>query len=548
MTYRQLLESAQKDARNGNSMAVANLLAVRELMANAQPDAQVDQAQLAQRMGEIMNSRSFKLLMQDQETKGLCEEGNFAEVQARKKEFEDQTLTYWKYMRALKEEANVENPAHATAATMIVTTMLMADGAHEPVNNNLVAEQTAKMMKQPAFKEIMQDPAAIDALKQGENIKLVRMLADKQYEMDHALDGYKRGTAQLEDDKKVLADYMKSVAGTAYAGAVQLEGKDPKFREVVKQVEQAQQLMDQGIPLTGEQGKALADAVRKYNNNGSKKAGGSTYQNAHYVQNMSLLRHFSPVKEYNQYCRDIAKNHPKYETLGENFVPGRLNGTVQTAKELEKKAKEDLQRNASEENIAKLCAIQALSKGDPFVTISNDQLRAETNKLVASGTAFRRVVTNKQDRLALQDLAKKGDTRNLIKEVNERSKMHAIGSAQWRLNRAESLLQQGNLNHYNTAECLATIIAANKVASKAKDLSQVTTNKAFASEVESVKKDKAFVNLVDKYEHDPVFRKKMNATMEKQNDGKALVDELNLAAHPKKAREAYQAQLQAAKA
>ena len=278
----------------------------------------------------------------------------------------------------------------------------------------------------------------------------------------------------------------------------------------------AQTKMAQGIPLSGDENKALCDAVQKYNNNGQLYAGGFKAKNPHYTQNMCLLKRFMPTKEFNAYCNDIKKQHEKNgyrETAPENFIPGRLNGKAKTAAEYKAEYKKSLQQSFSEEGIAAICAINKMSRGDKNCVITEDRLKFETKKMMASGSAFHRTMLSAPDKKVLKDLSEKGEIDEVAKEVQSRTIKHTVGTAQWYVNRSVKALNGGHLSHHQTAFNLASMVAAGSLVKDAKNLSKPIDKNAFSNTVEATMKSWDFQRMVERYENDPSFRKNMNAKM-----------------------------------
>ncbi|MCR4725421.1 MAG: hypothetical protein K5772_08305 [Clostridia bacterium] len=533
MTYLQLLEQAKTDAKGGSAMAVAQLIAATRMMRTHGPNAQVDTKEMSSQTLNIMNRNSFKQLMRDPQAKALWESGDNGELNLQLEDLENPKMSYRKFMKAATQDAADGSPV-AAANMMSAAMMMQGSGANAEVEQAKLAEMSSNLMKQTAFKELMKDPKALELMKQGKALDMISLMADKQYEKEHRYDEYKRSGEFLTDDRKLLQDYMKSTAGVANAGEVQLEGKGRPYREMMKQIEQAQQLMEQGIPLSGDQAKALTDAVMKYNDNGSGIAGGRASLNKHYTQNMTLLKHFLPAKEFDTYCANIKTAHPRSrETRTENFVPGRLTGKVKTAGELTAQYKKDLQNSFSEDGVAAICAIRTLSKGDKYFTISDDMLKREKDKLLAHGSAFRRTVTNPEDRKILKDLTRYDDMRFLAKEVSSRSRNHAIGSAQWRLDQSSRALQSGTLNRHNASYHLATIVLAQSIAKGSNNPAQKIDPQSFAESLDATQTNKDFQSMVDRYVSDPDYRKKINEGLRKNTTGQTVTDELVKLEHPK---------------
>ena len=521
MTYKELYNQALQDAKTGSQVAVAQLIAVTQAMQTEGPDAQVNQAQFSSQAADLMRKNSFRQTMRDAEAKELWENSKAQQLVDLYKDYDNPVVSYRKYLRNCKREAqNLQEPSAPLAANMVAASMLMQSvGAHTEMDQNDVAAMSTKLMRQSAFKEMLKDPKTLQLMKDGKGVSMLSLMAEKQNAYLHRNDAYARLETQKKDDAQILSDYLTSVAGTANAGAVVVERKGRAYQEMIHQLQAAQTKMAQGIPLSGDENKALCEAVQKYNDNGSPVAGGFKAKNKHYTQNMSLLKRFMPPKQFNAYCADIKKAHPERETAAENFIPGRLTGTAKTAAELKAEYKRSLQQSFSPEGVAAICAINKMSKGDKYCVITEDRLKFETKKMMASGSAFQRTVLNAPDKKVLKDLSEKGDMNALAKEVQDRSVKHTVGTAQWYVNRSAKALNEGRLNHHQTAFNLASLVAAGSVAKNAMNLSTPIDKNAFSNAIEATMSSKDFQRMVSRYENDPTYRKNINAKIERTGGG-----------------------------
>ena len=515
MTYKQLYDQAVESAKSGSRAAVAQLIAVTQAMQAQGPDAQVNQAQLAADATAILGKKSFKQAMEDTDAKESWESGKAQQLVNIYKDYDNPAQTYRQFMRMLKlNTQHLQEPTEMVAANMIAAAMNMqsvGSGAEADIGN--ITNISVQLMRQPAFKDMIKDPKTLELMKQGKATEMVALLAEKQNARLHRNDAYERIPSQKQEDTQILSDYLKSVAGTANAGAVEIQRKSKAYQEMIKQMQSAQTKMAQGIPLTGDESKALCDAVQKYNNNGQASAGGLHSKNRHYTQNMSLLKRFMPPKDFNAYCNEIKKGHPDRETAPENFIPGRINGKAKTAAEYKAEYKKSLQQSFSEENLAAICAINKMSKGDKNCVITEDRLKFETKKMMASGSAFHRTMLNAPDKKVLKDLSERGDMNEVAKEVQKRTIKHTVGTAQWYANRSAKALNGGRLNHHQTAFNLASMVAAGSLVKDAKNLSLPIDKSAFSNAVEATMNSLDFQRMVERYENDPSYRKNINANL-----------------------------------
>ena len=546
MTYKQLYDQAVESAKSGSRAAVAQLIAVTQAMQAQGPDAQVNQAQLAADATAILGKKSFKQAMEDTDAKESWESGKAQQLVNIYKDYDNPAQTYRQFMRMLKlNTQHLQEPTEMVAANMIAAAMNMqsvGSGAEADIGN--ITNISVQLMRQPAFKDMIKDPKTLELMKQGKATEMVALLAEKQNARLHRNDAYERIPSQKQEDAQILSDYLKSVAGTANAGAVAIQRKSKAYQEMIKQMQSAQTKMAQGIPLTGDESKALCDAVQKYNNNGQASAGGLFSKNQHYTQNMSLLKRFMPPKDFNAYCNEIKKGHPTRETAPENFIPGRINGKAKTAAEYKAEYKKSLQQSFSEENLAAICAINKMSKGDQSCVITEDRLKFETKKMMASGSAFHRTMLNAPDKKVLKDLSERGDMNEVAKEVQKRTIKHTVGTAQWYANRSAKALNGGRLNHHQTAFNLASMVAAGSLVKDAKNLSLPIDKSAFSNAVEATMNSLDFQRMVERYENDPSYRKNINANLAETGGANVSQELYKLEQQHKKKPQAAQPQVQ----
>ena len=546
MTYKQLYDQAVESAKSGSRAAVAQLIAVTQAMQAQGPDAQVNQAQLAADATAILGKKSFKQAMEDTDAKESWESGKAQQLVNIYKDYDNPAQTYRQFMRMLKlNTQHLQEPTEMVAANMIAAAMNMqsvGSGAEADIGN--ITNISVQLMRQPAFKDMIKDPKTLELMKQGKATEMVALLAEKQNARLHRNDAYERIPSQKQEDAQILSDYLKSVAGTANAGAVAIQRKSKAYQEMIKQMQSAQTKMAQGIPLNGDESKALCDAVQKYNNNGQASAGGLFSKNQHYTQNMSLLKRFMPPKDFNAYCNEIKKGHPTRETAPENFIPGRINGKAKTAAEYKAEYKKSLQQSFSEENLAAICAINKMSKGDQSCVITEDRLKFETKKMMASGSAFHRTMLNAPDKKVLKDLSERGDMNEVAKEVQKRTIKHTVGTAQWYANRSAKALNGGRLNHHQTAFNLASMVAAGSLVKDAKNLSLPIDKSAFSNAVEATMNSLDFQRMVERYENDPSYRKNINANLAETGGANVSQELYKLEQQHKKKPQAAQPQVQ----
>ena len=418
--------------------------------------------------------------------------------------------------------------AEGVVANMIAATILMQRGRTAQADLNAMADLSQKMMGQPSFAMLMKDPNTKKFLKAGKGVELIELMAVKESERKRDLEKYRRPQEFVARDGLVLRTAIEKIRekeekadAAAGAGEAAAERKGRLYQEMMKQLEYAEGLAEQGIQLSGEDSKKLIDAVKKYNDSGSKIPGGPKAAKAR-TEAMCVLKRFMPEDEFQAYCSGISARRKK-PLDPEAFSEKRLTGEEQRVSDLQKKCREDLQRHFTVENCAALVASKITpAKNGILDAAAYEQEKA---KLMANGSAFRKALQDEDVKKKVSDLVKNGVTANkIIKAVDQGALDHAGKTAQWQFNRSKAFLLSGRVNTHLAGEHLANLMALNKFINSA-GMEDKLTNKGFAERAEAIENDPAFRRMADRYSSDPQYKTYLNNKLREDGTGELLAQE-----------------------
>ena len=469
--------------------------------------------------------------------------------------------TYQQHLRRL-EDASIEDYTPASKAAALMTTMMMMQhgNKNKPMDREKYNEMRNKLEKSAIFKKMMKDPNTEKLIRKNDTEGLFLTLAGienkRQEEMDRK---YKRPVEKevVKKDAELLKtaiDGLRDSAGNASTtGSPENERRGRLYTEMMKRMEHARTMAEQGIQLSGESTKALIDAVKAYNDGGKRgvKPGGEK-QAEGFVQSMAILKHYMPVAAFNSYCRrmNTARGVERPDNLQfaepEAFEPARLNG-AKPAKELMAENRRRMQNSFTVDTAAEALAIRQLAGGNPNRLIAPDALRVQKEKLAEPGSAFMKVMEDEKARADLEHLADMGEAEEVVgdlgkqidrreRDLQDQARRRVVRTAQGEINRSIRHLTNGSLNNrYYTEQYLANILASEQLAVGAKG-DEVITNGAFRARAEELRRDPAFQRLADRYINDDAYRRQMNNELQRDRSAKALADDLQAQRQPVKAR------------
>ncbi len=450
-------------------------------------------------------------------------------------------ITYRQMLGSLKNTAERDRSDRVIASIIAASLLMQWDGGGSICDQDAVDNMAVKLMKQKGFKELMKDPLTARMAREGRHLEMVQLLDVKENEIRKSVEDYIRPKDRVRQDAgflKEAVDCLKN--GSAKGRPAELEKKNRNYQEMIKQVEAAQQKAEQGIQLSAAENKAMITAVTKYIDGGTKVAGGQK-KAPHYKEAMCVLREYMPEDEFRKYCNRINESHPKRKELPQTFTRDRMQGRTFTADELRRQAKKSLARGFSEDGCATVVAVRNLSKGNRNTLITPEALRQEKERILQSGSAFRRAITNEKDREMFKELAGSGKINELSKALASSTRKHSIGAMQWRMNRSIRMLTEGPVNQHYATEYLSSIYLAHNIASQV-DPGTVLDSKAFDRAKLDVQRDPAFRRMVHQYSTDPKYRARINKDLQLDKTGSIVALEIHKIKNPEAQRQAGQEQ------
>ena len=451
-------------------------------------------------------------------------------------------FTYAQVMRSHKNTAQREFEPRVMAQMLATSLHMQWDGgANAKCDFDSVDRTANKLMKQKGFKELLKDPLALKLCQSGKHTELVQLLDIKEGEIRRYREDYERpkDAESVRKDAAFLKDAADALKnGSAKGRPAELEKKSNRYIEMMKQVEAAQQKTQSGIQLSAAENHALINAIQKYVDGGTEKAGG-VKKAPHFKEAMCVLKELMPENDFRMYCNRINEAHPKRKIDPESFVYDRMMGRVMTAEEIRKEAKNKLAARFTEQACAEIVAAKNLSKGNSNTLITPEQLEKETARILESGSAFRRAMNDPKDREMFKKLAVEGKAVELGNEIVKSSKHHAIGSMQWIMNRSINRVTEGPVNRYMSTDGLASIYVAHEKASRLGPDTRIDA-KSFNEAKEAAHKDAAFRKFVARYHNDPEYKKRIDKDLRLDKTGSIIALEVHKIKNPQAQRQAQQ--------
>ena len=442
--------------------------------------------------------------------------------------------TWKEYIERLRKGPTV---GAAELSGIMCATVLMGKNPNVRVNEQMLNALSARLTKQPSFRRLARDPEALALGRNGKGAEIIVRMGEIKRETDAARARYQRDKSQVRDDAIFLRAAERSMKDSfAQVSPAQKERENRRFLEMMKRMDHARSLAEQGIPLDGKTSRELAQAVQQYNNGGGKTPGGKQ-QAAASKEALCVLRRLMPAEEFNDYCNSINQAHKAYSPAHRRHVnpadydDALLRGGARTARDLMLASQRQLNRGLTLDGCATVSAIMKLCSGNPNAVIRKDALTAEIGKLKAPGSAFLRAMSDESARGKYAELANQGKGVLLGKSLLQASKEHSIRSAQWQINQSvtSGAKEQGGAS----VEKLAVILAAREMAVNA-SATQNITNGAFRVKTEQIRSSPGFSALAAQYRQDPALRHRINAGLTNGDGGKALEQEYKKVNAPQK--------------
>lgn len=426
-------------------------------------------------------------------------------------------------------------------AGIVSATVLMGKDPNAPANGRMLEALSQRVARQSSFRALTRDPEALRLARGGKGAEMIVRMGEHKKRRDEMLRKYKRDPSQAKADAVFFKNVKKSIHDSmANHSAAQRERESKRYLEMLKQLDHAQSLAEQGIAMDGKTARTLAHAVKSYNDGGGKTPGGKVPAAAA-KEALCVLKRVMPAEEFNDYCSSINEAHNAKTPAHRRYVdPGKygeelINGGARTARELMQNAQRRMSRGGmTVDGCAAVTAIMKLSSGNPNAIISRAALETEVGKLKQPGSAFLRAMDDPASRAKYAELAANGKVATLGKTITHDAKAHSVRSAQWQIQQAKGSASKGG---GVSEEKLAMILAARELATNA-DPSQMITNTAFRSKAEQIRSSPNFAELSNQYRTDRSFHNRINSGLQSGDGGKALQEEYLKMNTPQKQKEA----------
>lgn len=390
-------------------------------------------------------------------------------------------------------------------AGLMAATALSRRGAKPDAASQ--AKLARAIMRQPAFRELLNDERAVKLMRDGRGSDLCALFLLKDRKLNGPRGPYARPASLSGEDAdflKTAKDSMKG--GQAQGSAAELERESKLLAELKKQMDHAQSLAEKGIALDERDSSALVTAAKRYNDGGSRIPGGRR-EAPYSKQAMCILSRYMPKEEFRSYCAGInrARGAEAASSRGhvepDDYTKALLTGAARPASELMTEAGRRLSSKITVENCAVAAAVHKLSGGNPNAIISREALDNEVSLLKKPGSAFMQVMRDDKARGQFARLAAGGNALKIGRTITEESRRYSVRAAAVQMQRSMEAAAKG----HGSIDTAAEIIAAKQLAGSSDPSAGVTAG-AFRERVESIKSSSSFTRLSERYDSDPGFR------------------------------------------
>ena len=422
-------------------------------------------------------------------------------------------------------------------AGIVSATVLMGKNPNAPANGKLLEALSARITKQSSFRHMTRDPEALRLARGGKGAEIIVRMGERKRHDEEMLRKYDRSAAQTKSDAVFFKNVTKSIKDSfANHSAAQQERESKRYLEMLKQLDHARSLAEQGIALDGKTARELAQAVQSYNNGGGKIPGGKKPAAAS-KEALCVLKRVMPDEEFRDYCSSINRAQRADSPAHKRYVDPNayteelINGGAKTARDVMQASQRQFNKGMTLDGCALVTAVMKLSRGNPNAVISRGALETEVARMKQPGSAFLRAMSDEKARDRYAQLAADGKVAALGKSILHDAKLHSVRSAQWQIRQAESSTARDGSGA--SVEKLATILAARSMAASA-DPGQNITNSAFKAKAEEIRSSPSFVALAAQYQKDGALRDRINEGLNNGDGGKALEQEYQKMNSPQK--------------
>ena len=402
----------------------------------------------------------------------------------------------------------------SVVANLIATGWIMQMAPeNEPIKRDQINKTAGKLVKEPSFTALMTDPRTAELAKQGKVVELQTLLAEKATMIDEAQSFRKvaHGPENARGDNEFLKSAIKNLNDQVKTAPRMKEKQSQRFKEMITQLEAAQMKCERGEGLTGDDCRAMMNAVQKYNDKGTRTPGGTKGKKAvGFTTCLCLMQRYMPENKFNRYCDTLSKTHKNHVFKPGDFGIERITGSTRSAQEWRLENEKRLTKEMSQEAMAVCVAVTKLAGSNREAPIEKRVLDAEVKNMMKPGSAFQRAMKDPQKVNQYKKLAQEGKSIELGKTLLRDSREHAARTSNFQFNRSVRALTGGSpMNNYMTQAHLANILAASELASQS-DPSQTINIGAYRKRAAEISMDPAFQRVVRRYQEDPAYRKQIN--------------------------------------
>ena len=422
-------------------------------------------------------------------------------------------------------------------AGIVSATVLMGKNPDAPANGRMLEALSQRITKQSSFRYVTRDPESLRLARSGKGAEVIVRMGERKRREEEMLRKYRRDSSKVKSDAVFFQNVTKSIKDSfANHSAAQQERESRRYLEMLKQLDHARSLAEQGIALDGKSARELAQAVQSYNDGGGKTPGGKKPAAAS-KEALCVLKRVMPEEEFNDYCSSINRTHKADSPAHRRYVDPKayteelVNGGAKTARDVMLATQRQFSKGMTLEGCALATAVMKLSRGNPNAVISKSALETEVAKMKQPGSAFLRAMSDEKARAKYAELAHEGKLAGMGRTILRDAKAHSIRSAQWQIRQAQGAMAKDGSGA--SVDKLATILAARSMAASA-DTDQNITNSAFKAKTEEIRSSAAFAALASQYQSDRSFRDRINEGLEKGDGGKALEQEYQKMNSPQK--------------
>ena len=170
--------------------------------------------------------------------------------------------TWKQYIDRLRKQPTL---GASQMAGIMAATVLMGKEPNAPARGNMMDALSERLTKQPSFRQLARDPETLRLARAGKGAEMIVRMGEKKRQREEQNRRYQRNSSQVREDAAVFGAAMKSMKDSFAQGSpAQKERENARFLEMIKRVDHARSLAEQGIPLDGKTARELAQLTAHY--------------------------------------------------------------------------------------------------------------------------------------------------------------------------------------------------------------------------------------------------------------------------------------------